>query len=52
MPADPKRLFQHPSDNPHMSVCTPSSHDCSTIRAWWEEDGAKTQGKKNKIKST
>jgi len=42
MPPDPKKLFQHPSDYPYMTVCTPSSHDCSTIRGWWEEDRDKT----------
>lgn len=21
-----------------MQVCAPSCHDCSTLRAWWEED--------------
>jgi 4-alpha-glucanotransferase len=26
-----------------MSVVTPSSHDTSTIRGWWEEDRAMTQ---------
>jgi len=43
MPPDPMQLFQHPSDNSYMTVCTPSSHDCSTIRGWWEEDYSKTQ---------
>ncbi len=23
---------------PHLSVCTPSVHDTSTLRGWWEED--------------
>jgi len=43
MPADPKRLFQHPRDYAYLTVCTPSSHDCSTIRGWWEEDRDKTR---------
>ena len=43
MPKDPKRTFFHPSDAPYMSVVTPSTHDMSTIRGWWEEDRAKTQ---------
>ncbi len=37
----PKRLgetFAHPKDAPYLSVVTPSSHDTSTIRGWWEED--------------
>jgi 4-alpha-glucanotransferase len=38
MPKDPTRKFFHPSDAPYMSVVTPSTHDMSTIRGWWEED--------------
>jgi len=43
MPKDPKRTFFHPADAPYLSVVTPSTHDMSTIRGWWEEDRAKTQ---------
>jgi 4-alpha-glucanotransferase len=43
MPKDPKREFFHPNDAPYLSVVTPSTHDMSTIRTWWEEDRAKTQ---------
>jgi 4-alpha-glucanotransferase len=43
MPKDPKRQFFHPKDAPYMSVVTPSTHDMSTIRGWWEEDTAATQ---------
>jgi 4-alpha-glucanotransferase len=35
--------FFHPKDAPYLSVVTPSSHDMSTIRGWWEEDSFKTQ---------
>lgn len=35
--------FFHPADAPYMSVVTPSTHDMSTIRGWWEEDREKTQ---------
>jgi 4-alpha-glucanotransferase len=38
MPKNPKTLFFHPDDAPYMSVVSPSSHDTSTIRGWWEED--------------
>jgi 4-alpha-glucanotransferase len=38
MPKDPKRTFFHPADAPYLSVVTPSTHDMSTIRGWWEED--------------
>lgn len=43
MPKDPKTEFFHPNDAPYMSVVTPSTHDMSTIRGWWEEDRTKTQ---------
>jgi 4-alpha-glucanotransferase len=43
MPKDLKREFFHPNDAPYLSVVTPSTHDMSTIRGWWEEDRAKTQ---------
>jgi 4-alpha-glucanotransferase len=38
MPKDPKRTFFHPADAPYLSVVTPSTHDMSTIRGWWEEN--------------
>ena len=43
MPKDPRKEFFHPADAPYMSVVTPSTHDMSTIRGWWQEDSAKTQ---------
>jgi 4-alpha-glucanotransferase len=43
MPKDPKKQFFHPADAPYMSVVTPSTHDMSTIRGWWEEDREATQ---------
>ncbi len=38
MPKDLNREFFHPDDAPYLSVVTPSTHDMSTIRGWWEED--------------
>jgi 4-alpha-glucanotransferase len=38
MPKDPAKEFFHPNDAPYLSVVTPSTHDMSTIRGWWEED--------------
>lgn len=35
--------FFHPSNAPYLSVVTPSTHDMSTIRGWWEEDRGVTQ---------
>lgn len=43
MPKNPKQEFYHPADCPYLSVCTPSTHDMSTLRGWWEEDRGKIQ---------
>ncbi|MEL7122131.1 MAG: 4-alpha-glucanotransferase [Bacteroidota bacterium] len=43
MPKIPGQTFSHPKDSPYLSVVTPSSHDTSTIRGWWEEDRNRTQ---------
>ncbi|HEY5405924.1 MAG TPA: 4-alpha-glucanotransferase [Ginsengibacter sp.] len=43
MPKDSNKDFFHPNDSPYMAVVTPSTHDMSTIRGWWEEDRSKTQ---------
>jgi 4-alpha-glucanotransferase len=43
MPKDPNKAFFHPNDAPYLSVVTPSTHDMSTVRGWWEEDRARTQ---------
>jgi 4-alpha-glucanotransferase len=42
MPKNPLTEFFHPKDAPYLSVITPSTHDMSTIRAWWEENREKT----------
>lgn len=42
MPKQLGREFSRPADAPYLSVVTPSSHDMSTIRGWWEEDRALT----------
>ena len=49
MPKDATREFFHPNDAPYLSVVTPSTHDMSTIRGWWEEDRARTQRFYNNI---
>lgn len=43
MPKQTDREFFHPNNAPYLSVVTPSTHDMSTIRGWWEEDRNKTQ---------
>lgn len=37
MPAEPRTVFADPAAYPYLSVASPSSHDMSTIRGWWEE---------------
>jgi 4-alpha-glucanotransferase len=49
MPKNPQTEFFHPKDAPYLSVITPSSHDMSTIRGWWEENREKTQRFYNSI---
>ncbi len=43
MPKQTTTEFFHPNDAPYLSVVTPSTHDMSTIRGWWQEDANKTQ---------
>lgn len=43
MPKNPDLMFAHPADAPYLSVCTTGTHDTNPLRAWWEEDRAKTQ---------
>lgn len=43
MPKTTGKEFFHPADAPYLSVVTPSTHDMSTVRGWWEEDKGKTQ---------
>jgi 4-alpha-glucanotransferase len=43
MPKDIGREFFNPKDAPYLSVVTPSTHDMSTIREWWEEERTVTQ---------
>ncbi len=43
MPKSPEDTFGNPSTYPYMSVCTTSSHDTSSLRAWWEEDREMTE---------
>lgn len=43
MPKKTDKEFFHPNDAPYLSVITPSTHDMSTVRAWWLEDAERTQ---------
>eukprot|EP00245_Coleochaete_scutata_P010499 TRINITY_DN368_c0_g3_i1.p1 TRINITY_DN368_c0_g3~~TRINITY_DN368_c0_g3_i1.p1 ORF type:complete len:703 (+),score=133.78 TRINITY_DN368_c0_g3_i1:1-2109(+) len=37
MPIIPGQEFGNPAEYDYMTVCAPSCHDTSTMRAWWEE---------------
>ena len=41
MPKKSETEFFHPDEAPYLSVITPSTHDMSTVRGWWEEDKTK-----------
>ena len=43
MPKKTGIQFFNPQDAPYLSVVTPSTHDMSTIRGWWEEDQQQSQ---------
>ncbi|MBS1620694.1 MAG: 4-alpha-glucanotransferase [Bacteroidetes bacterium] len=43
MPKNSNAEFFNPEQAHYLSVVTPSTHDMSTIRGWWEEDRGKTQ---------
>lgn len=43
MPKEIGVEFGNLNNNPYLSVCTTSTHDMSTMRAWWEEDRVVTQ---------
>ena len=43
MPKDPQKEFAIPDEAPYLSVITPSTHDMSTLRGWWEENRERTQ---------
>jgi 4-alpha-glucanotransferase len=43
MPKDMNKEFFHPSEAPYLSVITPSTHDMSTVRGWWEENPERTR---------
>ena len=42
MPKSIHDTFVNPSNNPYLSVSTTSTHDTSTLRGWWEENGELT----------
>ena len=49
MPKESDREFGHPADAPYLSVASPSCHDMSTVRGWWEADRERSQRFYNQI---
>lgn len=49
MPKDERIEFGQTDYYPYLSVSTTSTHDMSTLRGWWEENGDKTQRYFNQI---
>jgi 4-alpha-glucanotransferase len=49
MPKESGSEFGHPAHAPYLSVASPSCHDMSTVRGWWEEDHARSQRFYNQI---
>ena len=43
MPKEPLVDFGQPASYPFLAVATPSTHDTSSIRSWWEEDHNRSQ---------
>ncbi|MEY4926724.1 MAG: hypothetical protein RI894_1160 [Bacteroidota bacterium] len=43
MPKGYGKEFGNPAEYPYWSVCSPSCHDMSTIRGWWEEDRTRSE---------
>lgn len=43
MPSEPGVEFADPLKYPYMTVASPSSHDTSTLRAWYEADDARRE---------
>lgn len=48
MPSEVAQEFGRPAGYPYAVVCSPSCHDTSTTRAWWEED----EGRRTRFAAT
>jgi hypothetical protein len=51
MPSEPDTEFGEPAAYPYMCVASPSCHDTSTTRAWYEDDPARRQRFYNNVRS-
>jgi len=43
MPSEAGQEFGDPAAYPYMTVASPSCHDTSTTRAWWEQDAGRRE---------
>lgn len=43
MPSEAGQEFGDPASYPYMTVASPSCHDTSTTRAWWEQDAGRRE---------
>lgn len=43
MPSEENQEFGNPAGYDYMTVASPSCHDTSTTRAWWEEDAERRE---------
>ena len=43
MPSEENQEFGNPTRYDYMTVASPSCHDTSTTRAWWEEDAERRE---------
>ncbi len=50
MPSEPDADFGNPANYPYMCVASPSCHDTSTTRAWYEEDADRRQRFYNNVR--
>jgi 4-alpha-glucanotransferase len=49
MPGETDEEFRDPSSYPYLSVASPSCHDTSTTRAWYQQDPDRRQRYYNQV---
>jgi len=50
MPGEENQEFGDPSSYPYLTVASPSCHDTSTTRAWYEQDPERRQRYYNQVR--
>ncbi|KAH0575220.1 4-alpha-glucanotransferase [Spironucleus salmonicida] len=43
MPSNPQNTFQTQENYSWMTVCTPGTHDCPSLRSWWSRGGKQVE---------